>query len=215
MQAFSVSRDSASCQMNRWDTRGMGKVMAEIDERLRRFLMAQPVFFVGTAPLSGAGRVNVSPKGMAGTFAVLGPLRVAYLDYTGSGAETIAHLRENGRIVLMFCAFDGAPNIVRLHGHGRVVRPGDEEFAALRAEFAKPRELGQRSIIVVEVERVSDSCGYAVPLMDLREDRDVLDRSQERRDDDYFETYWRERNAVSIDGLAAVPGPGPGAGPLE
>jgi len=183
----------------------MGKVMPTIDERLARFLLAQPVFFVGTAPLAGDGRINISPKGMAGTFAVLEPLRVAYLDYTGSGAETIAHLRENGRIVLMFCAFDGPPNIVRLHGRGRVVRPHDPEFAELRSEFGKERELGQRSIIVVDVDRVSDSCGYSVPLMDLREDRDILDRAQERRDDDYFETYWRERNAVSIDGLAAVP----------
>jgi hypothetical protein len=191
--------------MNRWDTRDMSKVMPEIDERLARFLLAQPVFFVGTAPLSEEGRVNVSPKGLAGTFAVLGPLRVAYLDFTGSGAETIAHLRENGRIVLMFCAFDGPPTIVRLHGHGRVVRPDDEEFEELRAEFAKPAELGQRSIVVVDVERVSDSCGYAVPLMDLREDRDLLDRSHARRDDSYFETYWRERNAVSIDGLPALP----------
>jgi Pyridoxamine 5'-phosphate oxidase len=182
----------------------MGQVMAAIDDRLARFLCAQPVFFVGSAPLSADGRVNVSPKGMAGTFAVLGPLRVAYLDYTGSGAETIAHLRENGRIVLMFCAFDGPPKIVRLHGRGRVVRPADREFAELRDEFGKSRELGQRSIVVVDVERVSDSCGYAVPQMDLREDRDLLDRSHERRDEDYFETYWHERNAVSIDGLEAL-----------
>lgn len=183
----------------------MGQVMAKIDDRLASFLLAQPVFFVGSAPLSAGGRVNISPKGMAGTFVVLGPLRVAYLDYTGSGAETIAHLRENGRIVLMFCAFDGPPKIVRLHGRGRIVRPTDDEFAELRAGFAKARELGQRSIVVVDVERVSDSCGYAVPRMDLREDRDLLDRSHERRDEDYFETYWRDRNAVSIDGLEALP----------
>jgi hypothetical protein len=183
----------------------MSKVLDSIDPRLARFLMAQPVFFVGTAPLAGDGRVNVSPKGMAGTFAVLGPLEVAYLDFTGSGAETIAHLRENGRIVLMFCAFDGAPNIVRLHGRGRVVLTGDPEFAQLRTAFAKDRDKGQRSIVVVEVERVSDSCGYAVPLMDLREDRDLLDRHHERRDEDYFDTYWRTRNATSIDGLEALP----------
>jgi Pyridoxamine 5'-phosphate oxidase len=183
----------------------MSKVLKSIDPRLARFLMAQPVFFVGTAPLAGDGRVNVSPKGMAGTFAVLGPLEVAYLDYTGSGAETIAHLRENGRIVLMFCAFDGAPNIVRLHGRGRVVLADDPEFAELRGAFAKDREKGQRSIVVVDVERVSDSCGYAVPLMDLREDRDLLDRHQERRDQDYFDSYWRTRNATSIDGLEALP----------
>ena len=182
----------------------MSKVLESIDERMTSFLLAQPVFFVGTAPLSGAGRVNVSPKGMAGTFAVLGPLQVAYLDYTGSGAETIAHLRENGRIVLMFCAFDGPPNIVRLHGRGRVVLLDDPEFDQLRPAFAKERELGQRSIVVVDVERVSDSCGYAVPLMDLREDRDLLDRHQERRDPTYFDDYWRTRNATSIDGLTAL-----------
>jgi hypothetical protein len=184
----------------------MSKVHEAIDERLERFLLAQPVFFVGTAPLAGDGRVNVSPKGMAGTFAVLGPLRVAYLDYTGSGAETIAHLRENGRIVLMFCAFDGPPNIVRLHGTGRAVPTDDPEFEQLRSLFAKERELGQRSIVVVDVERVSDSCGYAVPLMDLRADRDLLDRHAERRDESYFEDYWRTRNAESIDGLDALPG---------
>ncbi len=183
----------------------MSKVLESIDPRLARFLLAQPVFFVGTAPLAGDGRVNVSPKGMAGTFAVLGPLEVAYLDYTGSGAETIAHLRENGRIVLMFCAFDGAPNIVRLHGSGRVVLADDPEFAQLRGAFAKDQDKGQRSIVVVDVERVSDSCGYAVPLMDLREDRDLLDRHHERRDEEYFDNYWRTKNATSIDGLEALP----------
>jgi hypothetical protein len=184
----------------------MSKVHETVDGRLARFLLAQPVFFVGTAPLAADGRVNVSPKGMAGTFAVLGPLRVAYLDYTGSGAETIAHLRENGRIVLMFCAFGGAPNVVRLHGTGRAVATDDPEFAALRAHFAKERDLGQRSIIVVDVERVSDSCGFAVPLMDVREDRDLLDRHAELRDEHYFEEYWHRRNARSIDGLDALPG---------
>jgi hypothetical protein len=183
----------------------MASVHESINERLAAFLMAQPVFFVGTAPSGSEGRVNVSPKGMSGTFAILGPLQVAYLDYTGSGAETIAHLRDNGRIVLMFCAFTGAPNIVRLHGRGRAILPTDPEFPVLRARFGKDREIGQRSIVVVDVERVSDSCGFAVPLMDLREDRDVLDRSQQRRDDAYFETYWRERNARSIDGLPALP----------
>jgi pyridoxamine 5'-phosphate oxidase-like protein len=183
----------------------MSKLHEEIDARMAQFLLAQPVFFVGTAPLAADGHVNVSPKGMAGTFAVLAPRRVAYLDYTGSGAETLAHLRENGRIVLMFCAFEGKPNIVRLHGTGRTVATDDPEFDQLRPHFAKDRERGQRSIIVVDVERVSDSCGYAVPLMDLREDRDLLDRHADRRDQDYFENYWRTRNAQSIDGLDALP----------
>ncbi|MFC7330759.1 pyridoxamine 5'-phosphate oxidase family protein [Marinactinospora rubrisoli] len=183
----------------------MAKVYPRIDDRLAAFLLDQPVFFVGTAPLSADGHVNVSPKGMAGTFAVLDDHRVGYLDYTGSGTETIAHLAENGRIVLMFCAFGGPPKIVRLHGQGRVVRPADAEFAELRPHFAKERTLGQRSIIVVDVRRISDSCGYSVPLMDLSGHRDVLDRSHERRDPEYFAAYWRTRNAESIDGL-------PGAG---
>jgi hypothetical protein len=176
----------------------------EIDDRLRSWLLAQPVYFVATAPLAADGHVNLSPKGMAGTFAVLGPRRVAYLDYFGSGAETIAHLRENGRIVIMCCAFSGPPKIVRLHGSGRVVLPSDSDFAALRALFAKDRDKGVRSIIVIDVERIADSCGYSVPRMDFVEDRDVLDRAQERREPKYFETYAMTRNGVSIDGLPAL-----------
>ena len=183
----------------------MAKVYDGIDDAMAAWLGEQPVFFTGTAPLGADGRVNVSPKGMGGTFAVLGEHRVAYLDYTGSGAETIAHLRENGRVVLMFCAFTGPPRIVRLHGRGRVVLTGDEEFPGLRAAFPKERAVGQRSIVVVDVERVADACGFAVPLMDLRGDRDVLDRAHERHGEDHFPDYWRRRNAESIDGLPAVP----------
>jgi hypothetical protein len=185
-------------------TGDMATVYAEIDGNLRTWLLAQPVFFVGSAPLSGEGHVNVSPKGMDGTFAVLGPHCVGYLDYYGSGAETIAHLRENGRIVIMCCAFAGPPKIVRLHGRGRVVQPGDPEYAAARRAFSKPRERGLRSIIVVEVDRISDSCGFSVPLMDYVADRDLLDRSQERRAPEYFDEYRSTRNAVSIDGLPAL-----------
>jgi hypothetical protein len=182
----------------------MGKVFAEIDDKLRGWLDRQHVFFVGTAPSGPDGSVNVSPKGMAGTFAVLGPRRVGYLDYTGSGAETIAHLRDNGRIVVMFCAFDGPPRIVRLHGHGRVVRAGVPEFVDLRAHVPKDRTTGQRSVVVIELSRISDSCGYSVPRMDFTADRDVLDRVQERNGDDYYPRYWAENNAVSIDGLPAL-----------
>lgn len=182
----------------------MAATYGEIDEKLRDWLLAQPMFVVATAPLSGDGHVNVSPKGMAGTFAVLGPNRVGYLDYTGSGAETIAHLRENGRITLMFNAFTGPPKIVRLFGHGQVFLPGHPDFAELRAAFGKPREIGVRSIIVVDLDRIADSCGFSVPLLDFVADRDLLDRHQERRDDDYFSEYWRNRNATSIDGLPAI-----------
>jgi len=197
----------------------MARIHDTIGPRLARFLLDQPVFFVGTAPLGAQGHVNVSPKGMSGTFAVLGEDRVAYLDYAGSGTETIAHLRENGRVVLMFCAFDGPPNIVRLHGRGRVVLPADAGFDELRSHFPKERTLGQRAVIVVDVQRVSDSCGFSVPLMDVRGDRDLLDRHHERRDPAYFTDYWRTRNATSIDGLPGVPGPSdrtaepPGAAP--
>jgi pyridoxamine 5'-phosphate oxidase-like protein len=176
-----------------------------IDDKLRDWLLAQPVFFVATAPLAGDGHVNVSPKGMVGTFAVLGPLRVAYLDYFGSGIETVAHLRENGRIVIMACAFSGPPKILRLHGRGCAVHPGDAEFAELRGKFGKDRDHGLRSIVVVDVERIADSCGFAVPLMDHVSDRDVLDRAQERREPEYFDEYAVTRNSVSIDGLPGLP----------
>jgi hypothetical protein len=162
------------------------------------------MFFVATAPLAADGHVNVSPKGMDGTFTVLGPRQVAYLDYFGSGIETIAHLRENGRIVVMFCAFDGAPNIVRLHGRGRGVLPDNAGFAELRDRFAKNRERGVRSIIVIDLDRVSDSCGFAVPLMQHVANRDVLDKAQARRDDGYFVKYAATKNATSIDGLPGL-----------
>ena len=141
---------------------------------------------------------------MTGTFAVLGPTTVAYLDYTGSGAETIAHLRDNGRITVMFSAFEGPPKIVRLQGVGRVVLTDDPGYAGLRANFPKPRERGVRSVIVIECDRIADSCGFAVPRMDHVADRDVLDRDQLRHDDDFFASYWRRKNAESIDGLPAL-----------
>ena len=179
----------------------MAKLYESIDDKLRAWIMRQPVFFVGTAPVGADGHVNVSPKGMAGTLAVLGPRQLAYLDYFGSGAETVAHLRENGRIVLMFCAFEGPPKIVRLHGRGRVVLPEHAEFAALRAQFSKERTHAQRSIIVVDVARVADSCGYSVPRMDFVGDRDILDLHQLKKPVAYYDEYWDVRNAASIDGL--------------
>jgi hypothetical protein len=142
---------------------------------------------------------------MAGTFAVLGPHRVAYADYTGSGAETIAHLRQNGRITLMVCAFEGPPKIVRLHGRGRVVRPGVAGFDELRAAFPDlPDEHGLRSIVVVDVARVSDSCGFAVPVMAYEGDRPLLLQWAGNRSADDLVTYHRDRNGHSIDGLPAL-----------
>ena len=179
----------------------MSTVRASIDDGVETFILAQHMFFVGTAP-SGDGHVNISPKGLPGSFVVLGPLRVAYLDLTGSGAETIAHLRADGRICIMFCAFDGPPRIVRLHGHGAFVTREDPGFAELAEHF--PDRPGARAVIVVEVDRVSDSCGFAVPLMEHVGDRDQLVRWAANRGDEGLETYRRQKNAVSIDGLPAL-----------
>ncbi len=176
----------------------MSAVHDAIDGRLREFVEAQHVFFVATAPLAG-GRVNVSPKGMAGTFAVIDESTVAYLDMNGSGIETVAHLHENGRITLMFCAFDGPPNILRLYGAGRTVRPGDDEFAEVIALFP-PRD-HVRSVIVVDVERIQDACGFGVPVMDYRKERDQLVRWAESKGDEGLIDYRIEKNTVSIDGL--------------
>jgi hypothetical protein len=160
------------------------------------------MFVVATAPLAADGLINASPKGGFGTFAVLGPTTVAYLDLTGSGVETIAHLRENGRIVLMFTAFDGRPQIVRLHGRGRVVELDDAEFAELAQRF--PRNPGTRSVIVIDVDRISDSCGYAVPRMDYVADRDVLDLWSEKKGSQGLAAYRAKNNAVSLDGLPGL-----------
>ena len=181
---------------------GMGKTHDVIDDALRRFVERQHVFFVATAPASLDGHVNCSPKGLD-TLRVLGPRTVAYLDYTGSGAETIAHLRENGRIVIMLCAFEGPPNIVRFHGRGVVVTPDDASFAELLAHFG-PQPLGVRSIIRVDVERISDSCGYGVPRLEFRDDRTQLRLWAERKGEEGLERYQREKNAVSIDGLLGL-----------
>jgi hypothetical protein len=172
-----------------------------IDARLRGFIEAQRVFFVATAPLAQDGHVNVSPKGLD-AFRVIGPHEVAYLDYVGSGAETIAHVRENGRIAIMFCAFEGPPKIVRLHGRATVVEPGDASFAELRARFDS--ELEARSIIHVRVDRVSDSCGFGVPLFSLVGDRTRLPAWTERKGSDGLRAYQLKKNACSIDGLPAL-----------
>lgn len=180
----------------------MGKVYDGISVELQAFLERQPMFFVATAPLAADGHVNVSPKGLDGTFAVLGPRHVAYLDLTGSGIETVAHLRENQRITLMFCAFDGPARIVRLSGRGSVVTCDDADFEALVAPFT--RLPGERAVITVDVDRVADSCGYGVPRMELVEQRDRLLTSLAAKGDDGLVAYRAERNATSIDGLPGL-----------
>jgi hypothetical protein len=182
----------------------MGRRLEAIDERLAGWIREQRVFFVATAPLGGDGHVNLSPKGFDGSFAVLGPLSVAYLDYTGSGVETLAHLRENGRICIMFCAFDGPPKVVRLHGRGEAVEPHETGFDELLGQFDGPVRRGLRSIIRVDVDRVSSSCGYGVPFMDFRAGRDTMDKWLTVKSDDDLAAYRRETNAESIDGLPGV-----------
>jgi hypothetical protein len=190
----------------------MARTYEQIDDHLREWIARQPMFFVATAPLAGDGHVNVSPKGPAGTLRVLGPHRVAYLDYAGSGAETIAHLRENGRVVVMFCAFEGPPRIVRLHGRGEILLPADPRFGELleAAGFDEPTLAeGRRAIVVVEVSRIGSSCGYGVPLMDYAGERPHMDASTRKRvrtsGPDAYVRYQAEHNASSIDGLPAVP----------
>jgi len=234
----------------------MATVYPELDARLVGFIRKQPMFFVATAPCldpdGSGGHVNVSPKGYRDTFAILGPLTVAYLDLTGSGAETIAHLRQNGRITIMFCSFDRRPKILRLYGAGRTVLPGDADWSVYAVHFT-PSEGGgegreddreasegrgvvgeddgevgeggeragagsgvargnQRAIIVVSIDRISDSCGYAVPVMELTEERDLLTRWSERRSAEELVEYRVKHNSESIDDLPALthhPGPPP------
>jgi len=191
----------------------MGKTYARIDGRLRDFIEAQPVFFTATAPLAGDGTVNLSPKGLTGSFAVLDELTVAYLDFAGSNAETIAHLRENGRITLMWCAFQGPPNIVRIHGRGEPVFRDDPRWPGLVAAFdgIDPAPHGLRAIIVVTADLIRDTCGYAVPLMAYDEDRDLHERRFAREDDASLDAYFATKDhiAVSIDGLPGLPLPLP------
>ncbi|CAM4333309.1 pyridoxamine 5'-phosphate oxidase, FMN-binding family [Mycobacterium basiliense] len=179
----------------------MSKEFAHIDESLRDFIGQQAMFFVATAPSNG-GRVNLSPKGYRDTFAVLDDHTVAYIDLFGSGAETISHLRDNGRITIMFCSFTHNSRILRLFGTGRVVRPDDTEFELVRTHF-KTLHAGTRAAIVVDVDRIADACGFAVPYYELVDERPVLDRYHQKAADD---TYVRMigRNQHSIDGLPGL-----------
>lgn len=179
----------------------MGKPLESISDELVRFIKRQQLFFVATAPLAESGHINLSPKGLD-TFAVLGPKRVAYLDLTGSGVETIAHLRENGRIVVMFCALDGAARILRLHGRGRAVALGEPGYAELAANF--PQREGARAVIVVDVERVTTSCGWGVPLYEFRGQREELDAWVAKKGPEGIADYRAKNNAASIDGLPGL-----------
>jgi hypothetical protein len=194
----------------------MGKSYERIDGRLRSWIEAQHIFFTATAPLSGDGTVNLSPKGMTGSLAIIDDRTLAYLDFAGSNAETIAHLRENGRITLMWCAFDGPPNIVRVHGRGEPVFRDDPRWPALVAHFAGFGDVsttrnGLRAIIVVHAEHVRDTCGYAVPFMTYDADRDLHTQRFGRETDETLDEYFhkKEHVAFSLDGLPGLPLPLP------
>jgi len=178
----------------------MAKEYAEITPELQRFIANQALFFVATAPLDGAGHVNLSPKGQE-CFHVFGPQRVGYLDPTGSGNETAAHLAENGRITFMFCAFAGAPRILRLYGAGHVVLPGTAEWEAVHACF--PALPGARQVIMADVQGVRTSCGMAVPLLDYVGQRENLITWAEAKGEGGLVDYRAEKNSRSLDGLAA------------
>jgi hypothetical protein len=189
----------------------MGKVYERLDPRLRTFIAEQPVFFVATAPLEGDGHVNLSPKGRSGSLTVLGDDELAYLDFGGSHAETLAHLRENGRITLMWCAFTGPPKVLRVHGRGEPVFRDDPRWRDLIGHFADADGPGVRAIVHVRAELISDSCGFAVPLMDYREDRTLLADFFGRKSDAEFADYCatKDHNGTSIGGLPALPLPLP------
>jgi hypothetical protein len=174
----------------------MAKFYTELDDSLREFIREQKIFFTATAPTEG--RINLSPKGMD-TFRCLDAKRVAYLDLTGSGNETAAHLLENGRMTVMFCSFSERPLILRLYGRGRVVRPRDAEWDGLHAEF-RPAP-GERQIIVLEVESAQTSCGFAVPVYELKEERQMLVEWTTKKGEQGIRDYWMEKNQTSIDGL--------------
>lgn len=179
----------------------MGKLFGQIDATLQAFIEAQRMFFVATAPLDATGHINVSPKGLD-TFRVLDANNVAYLDHVGSGAETIAHLKENRRIVVMLCAFEGPPRIVRLHGQGEVLEPRSAEYELLRPLF--PDGPPPRAIIRVTVDRISDSCGFGVPHYEFQDERPQLVAWAWRKGAAGLSKYQAEKNAASIDGLPAV-----------
>ena len=179
----------------------MGKQYDEISPELGTWLGQQHVFFIATSPLASDGHVNCSPKGMD-TFRILGPRRVAYLDLTGSGVETVAHFRENGRIVFMFAAFAGPPKIVRLHGTAEVITPESPEWSDVSGSF--PDQPGARAIISASLDRISDACGWGVPEFAYVKERDALHRASESATVEQMNAYWRENNSRSVDGLPGL-----------
>jgi hypothetical protein len=179
----------------------MGKEYPEIDQTIRDWIEKQKLFFVSTAPLSASGLVNCSPKGMD-TFRVLGSRSIGYLDLTGSGVETIAHLKENRRITIMMCAFEGPPKIFRFYGRGEAFEKGSARYAELVPQFEEFS--GARSIIHIEIDHIIDSCGYSIPLYDYAGERDVLIKWADTKGDEGVANYQQENNRESLDGLAGL-----------
>lgn len=179
------------------------KIHAEITPELSEFIARQHLFFVASAPLDPQGHVNLSPKGLD-SFRILSPRQVAYLDLAGSGNETSAHLRENGRITFLFCAFDGPPNILRLYGQGRTLLPGQPEWEALAQHFPLADFAGARQIIAADITRVQTSCGFGVPLYEYRGDRNQLARWAAKQGRAGILAYCQKHNRTSIDGLPSA-----------
>jgi hypothetical protein len=179
----------------------MGKTYTGIDDGLRSFIAQQHVFFVATAPLAANGHVNVSPKGLD-AFRLIDSTTVAYLDYVGSGAETIAHVRENQRITILFCAFEGPPKILRLFGRADALEPHDDEYSQLRDLF--PDQPGERSIVRVRLDRIADTCGFGVPRYAYTGQRTQLSDWASRKGPEGLMKYQRDHNARSLDGLPAL-----------
>jgi hypothetical protein len=182
----------------------MGKTFDTIDDDLAAFIARQHMFFVATAPLAADGFVNLSPKGQD-TLRILGDRTLAYMDLVGSGIETVAHVRENGRIVLLWCAFEGPPRIVRIHGRAEAFEPGDEGYPALRERFGPPRP-NERAILHVEATRIATSCGYGVPLYEYAGERTQLDDWADRKGPEGIKDYVAKNNATSLDGLPGLRG---------
>jgi hypothetical protein len=180
----------------------VAKLFDRLDERWRRFIAEQPMYFVATAPDGPSGHVNVSPKGYRDTFAVLDDTTVAYLDLEGSGVETIAHLRQNGRVTIMFCSFTRSAKILRLYGRGRVAVPSDPDWHQLVAHFGPHH--GVRTVIVVALDRIADSCGYSVPRMQEVAERDLLNTWSQRPDTRARRAVRSAGARASIDGLPAL-----------
>lgn len=182
------------------------KTASELSDRHQAFITEQQMFFVGSAPNFGhtpQGHVNLSPKGLDGTFAVIDRTTIAYLDLVGSGVETIAHLKDNGRLCIMFCAFAGKPNILRLHGTGRAVEPKDVGFQELLKQFDH-QSAGIRSVICLDIERIADSCGFGVPLYEYTGQRDILTKWIDKNGEEGVHQYQLKNNTQSIDGLTGV-----------